>query len=142
MVLIRPLQIHHWHLPVSTCPIMTPRLVSRRIWNVSRGVDSLFHFSVCSEQLASPVLPNGSEWTNAIGSCKPYIWLVTTIWTNLPIAAISHQWFPYSYIPWAAPDSDLRKTPMWSKLSVTFWLQALVTDMFYAATQGLLTHCD
>jgi len=72
--------------------------------SVSCGSDGLLHFSVCSELLASQVLPNGTEWTDASESCKPYIWLVTTIWTSLLTATISHNWFPYSCIPWAAPD--------------------------------------
>jgi hypothetical protein len=75
--------------------------------SASCGSDSLLYFSVCSELLASQLLPNGTEWTDATGSCKPYVWLITTIWTSLLTAAISHNWFPYPYIPWDAPDREV-----------------------------------
>ena len=108
------------------------------IKSVSSGSDSLLHFSVCPELLPSQLLPNGSEWTDAIRSCKPYIWLLRRYGpTFLQPPSRTSDFHILAFIELhltgkeSTKDSDVKQT-------VTFWLQALVTDLFYAGTTSLV----
>jgi hypothetical protein len=57
---------------------------------------------------------------------------VVRLWSTLSTAPISHQWLPSPWVPSDAPDWHDTEV----KQVVTFWLQAIITDLFYAKTQA------
>jgi len=139
MVHIAPPRSRHWHLPVSICPIMTRRLVSRRRRNLcqleatacftSTYAHNCFPAS-CFLMGLNERMPLGhanltSDWLRRYG---PTFLQPPPRTSYFHILAFLEQHLTGK---WSTKGADLKQT-------VTFWLQALVTDLFYVGTISLV----
>ena len=143
MVHIRPPRSHHWHLSESICHIMTPRLVYRCKWNLCQlEATTCFTSAYAQNFLPATCFLMGLNERMPLGDANLTSDLLRRYWlTFLQPPSRTSDFHILAFLKLrltgkgSTVDTDVKQT-------VTFWLQALVTDLFYAGTHASLTHCN